>query len=250
MVSSALRFASKVAVVSLICVVIIVLDTPSTALAQDDVSDRPRIGLVLSGGGARGAAHVGVIKVLEELQVPIDYIAGTSMGAIVGGLYASGMSSAELETTMATLDWADAFRDQIEREERSFRRKRDDDLYLVKAQAGFNEGKISLPTGIIAGQKVDLLLRSLTLQVSDVDDFDDLTFPFRAVAADIVTGHAVVLDSGDLAMAMRASMNIPAVFALTEIDGRLLVDGGVANNLPKLTNRCGSADGRRCDHRD
>lgn len=193
---------------------------------------RPKIGLALSGGGARGAAHVGVIKVLEELQVPIDYIAGTSMGAIVGGLYASGMSVAELETTMATLDWADAFRDQIEREERSFRRKRDDDLYLVKQAAGFNAGKISLPTGIIAGQKVDLLLRSLTLRVSDVGDFDDLTFPFRAVAADIVTGEAVVLESGDLAMAMRASMNIPAIFALTEIDGRLLVDGGVANNLP------------------
>jgi len=93
---------------------------------------RPRVGLALSGGGARGAAHVGVIKVLAELRVPIDFIAGTSMGAIVGGLYASGMSTAELETTMATLDWADAFRDQIERRERSFRRKRDDDLYLVK----------------------------------------------------------------------------------------------------------------------
>ena len=193
---------------------------------------RPRVGLALSGGGARGAAHVGIIKVLEELQVPIDFIAGTSMGAIVGGLYASGMSTAELETTMATLDWADAFRDQIERRERSFRRKRDDDLYLIKQQAGFNDGKITLPTGIIAGQKVDLLLKSLTLPVSDVSDFDELTFPFRAVATDIVTGHAVVLDSGDLAMAMRASLSIPAFFAPVDIDGSFLVDGGVANNLP------------------
>jgi len=193
---------------------------------------RAKIGLALSGGGARGAAHVGVIKVLEELQVPIDFIAGTSMGAIVGGLYASGMSTAELETTMATLDWADAFRDQIERRERSFRRKRDDDLYLVKQQAGFNDGKITLPTGIIAGQKVDLLLKSLTLPVTDISDFDELTFPFRAVATDIVTGRAVVLDSGDLAMAMRASLSIPAFFAPVDIDGSFLVDGGVANNLP------------------
>jgi len=193
---------------------------------------RPKIGLVLSGGGARGAAHVGVIQVLEEMNVPIDFIAGTSMGAIVGGLYASGMSTAELETTMATLDWADAFRDQIDRRDRSFRRKRDDDLYLVKQQAGFNDGKITLPTGLIAGQKVDLLLKSLTISVSDISDFDELRYPFRAVATDIVTGGVVVLDSGDLAMAMRSSMNIPAAFALTEVDGKLLVDGGVSNNLP------------------
>jgi NTE family protein len=193
---------------------------------------RPRIGLVLSGGGARGAAHVGVIQVLEEMNVPIDFIAGTSMGAIVGGLYASGMSTAELETTMATLDWADAFRDQIDRRDRSFRRKRDDDLYLVKQQAGFNDKKITLPTGLIAGQKIDLLLKSLTISVSDVSDFDELRYPFRAVATDIVTGEVVVLGSGDLAMAMRSSMNIPAAFALTEVDGKLLVDGGVSNNLP------------------
>jgi len=209
--------------------------TASQGFVQASTNDhqrRPKIGLVLSGGGARGAAHVGVIKVLEELRVPVDMITGTSMGAIVGGLYASGMSTDELEAVMATLDWADAFRDQIDREDRSFRRKRDDDLYLVKQQAGFNKGKITLPQGIIAGQKVDLLLKSLTLPVTLVSDFDELSIPFRAVATDIVTGEAVVLGSGDLALAMRASLSIPAFFEPVDIDGRLLVDGGVANNLP------------------
>ena len=197
-----------------------------------DDTRRPKVGLVLSGGGARGAAHVGVIKVLEELRVPIDFIAGTSMGAIVGGLYATGMSGAEIEAVMTTLDWADAFRDQIDREDRSFRRKRDDDLYLVKARAGFNKGEITLPTGILAGQKVDLVLKSLTLPASNVNDFDELSIPFRALATDIVTGKPVVIDSGDLAMAMRASMSIPAFFTPVNIDGNLLVDGGIANNLP------------------
>lgn len=200
--------------------------------ASPSGGQRPRIGLVLSGGGARGAAHVGVIQVLEEMRVPIDLITGTSMGAIVGGLYASGMSAEELEATMATLDWADAFQDQIDREDRSFRRKRDDDLYLVQGAAGVKDGKITLPAGILTGQKIDLLLKSLTLPVSKVNDFDELSIPFRAVAADIVTGDAVVIGSGDLARAIRASMSIPAFFDPVEIDGRLLVDGGVANNLP------------------
>ena len=193
---------------------------------------RPKVGLVLSGGGARGAAHVGVIKVLEEMRVPVDFITGTSMGAIVGGLYASGMNSSEIETVVTSLDWADAFQDQIDREDRSFRRKRDDDLYLVKARAGFNRGEITLPTGIVAGQKVDLVLKSLTLSVSGIRNFDELSIPFRALATDIVSGEPVVLDAGELAMAMRASMSIPAVFTPVDIDGALLVDGGIANNLP------------------
>jgi NTE family protein len=208
----------------------------STAAAPQDMAAqlnrRPKVGLVLSGGGARGAAHVGVIKVLEELRVPIDFIAGTSMGAIVGGLYASGMSSDQIQAVVTTLDWADAFQDQIDREDRSFRRKRDDDLYLVKAQAGFNRGEITLPTGILAGQKVDLMLKSLTLPASNISDFDELSIPFRALGTDIVTGEPVVLDSGDLAMAIRASMSIPAFFAPVNVDGKLLVDGGIANNLP------------------
>jgi NTE family protein len=203
---------------------------------------RPKIGLVLSGGGARGAAHIGVIKVLEEMRVPIDCIAGSSMGSIIGGLYASGLSVAEIEKTLTGVDWADAFLDDIPREERSFRRKRDDDLYLLKAKAGLKDGALSLPTGVLQGQKIDLLFKGLTVAVEGTHDFDRLRIPFRAVATDIVTGKEVVLDRGDLALAMRASMSVPAVFAPVEIDGRLLVDGGVSNNLPMDVARKMGAD--------
>ena len=194
---------------------------------------RPKICLVLSGGGARGAAHIGVIELLEEMHIPIDCITGTSMGSIVGGLYASGMSTEEIKKTLATIDWADAFNDNIPREDRSFRRKRDDDLYLIKHKPGIgDDGKIKLPTGFLQGQKIDLIFKELALPVSDIRDFDQLTIPFRAVATDITTGEAVVLGSGDLAKSMRASMSVPSIFAPVEMDGRLLVDGGVSNNLP------------------
>ncbi len=204
--------------------------------------NRPSVGLVLSGGGARGAAHIGVLKVLEEMRIPIDYIAGTSMGSIVGGLYASGMTVEEIEKTINSIDWADAFKDDPPRKDRSFRRKKDDDLFLVKAKPGFSEGKVKLPSGFIQGQKIDLIFKSLTLPVVSIDDFDNLTIPYRAVATDIVTGEAVVIRSGDLAKAMRASMSVPAVFSPVEIDGKLLVDGGVSNNLPMDVARKMGAD--------
>ncbi len=216
--------------ISILCALAVasaVLPVPASGSA-----DRPKIGLALSGGGARGAAHIGVLKVLEEYRIPIDYIAGTSMGAIVGGLYASGLSTDELEALISEVDWADAFVDRIPREDRSFRRKRDDDLFLVKNKPGVAPGGFHFPKGILDGQKIDLLLKKYTLPVVTVRDFDDLAIPFRAVAADIVTGEPVVLDHGDLALAMRASMSIPVVFAPREIDGRLLVDGGVSSNLP------------------
>jgi NTE family protein len=203
-------------------------DTP----AQAGGSERPRIGLALSGGGARGAAHIGVLKVLEEMRVPVDFIAGTSMGSIVGGLYASGMTPDEIEYTLNAMDWAHIFDDQPPRETRSFRRKRDDDLYLVEAKPGFRGGRLRFPLGAIQGQKLDLALRELTLSVSAVQDFDRLPIPFRAVATDITNGEAVVIAEGDLALAMRASMAVPGVFAPARIDGRLLVDGGISNNLP------------------
>jgi NTE family protein len=194
--------------------------------------ERPRIGLALSGGGARGAAHVGVLRVLEELRVPVDYIAGTSMGSIIGGLYASGMTPDQIETALKDMDWDHVFNDRPPRIDRPFRRKRDDDLYLVKAKPGFNNGQLMFPSGAIQGQKFDLALRQLVRHASTVSDFDELSIPFRAVASDIGTGQAVILASGDLAMAMRASMAVPGAFAATEIDGRVLVDGGITNNLP------------------
>ncbi|MGB5439747.1 MAG: patatin-like phospholipase family protein, partial [Gammaproteobacteria bacterium] len=194
--------------------------------------ERPKIGLALSGGGARGAAHIGVLRVLEQMRIPVDYIAGTSMGSIIGGLYASGMSPDEIEQAFRAIDWDHIFSDAPPRVERSFRRKRDDDLYVNKARVGFNKGEIGLPTGLIQGQKFDLVLRKLTLPVSQIEDFNKLPIPYRAVATDINTGKAVVFDNGDLARAMRASMAVPGVFAAVDIDGTTFVDGGISDNLP------------------
>ncbi len=195
-------------------------------------ADRPRIGLVLGGGGARGAAHIGVLKELERQRIPIDAIAGTSMGAIVGGLYASGMSADELIELVGSLDWADALSDDPDRSALSFRRKQDDSQFLVDLELGVRGTKLLLPQGVVQGQKLDLLLRQLTLPVSDIRDFDRLPIPFRAIASDIGRAEAYVVGSGDLATAIRASMSVPGVFAPVELDGRLLVDGGIVGNLP------------------
>jgi NTE family protein len=203
---------------------------------------RPRICLVLSGGGARGIAHIGVLKVLEDLKIPIDCIAGTSMGAIVGGLYASGMTAQQIETTMTSVDWQEAFRDAPPRRDLAFRRKQDDRNFLVRLPLGLKHGRILLPKGFIQGQKLQETLRQLTLPFSNSTDFDLLPTPFRAVATDLETGNAVLMDKGDLAIAMRASMSTPGVFAPVELNGRLLVDGGLAENLPISVARAMHAD--------
>ncbi len=224
---------------------VLVLALAGDTIAKDGSrkdAQRPRIGLALSGGGARGAAHVGVLRVLEELRIPVDYIAGTSMGSIIAGLYASGMTLDEIEHALITMDWEHIFDDDPPREELSFRRKRDDDLYLFKAKPGIRDGELKFPAGLIQGQKFDLALRELTLPVAAVKDFDRLTIPFRAVASDIGTGQEVVLASGDLAKAMRASMAVPGAFAPAQIDGRVLVDGGITNNLPVSVVRDMGAD--------
>lgn len=200
-----------------------------TAVAH---AERPKIGLVLGGGGARGAAHIGVLKELERQRVPIDAIAGTSMGAIVGGLYAIGSSPEELEELVATLDWVASMRDTPSRDHLSFRRKLDDEHYPISAELGISREGLELPMGAVKGQRLSLLLRELTIDVAHIDDFDDLPIPFRAVATNIETGAAHVLEKGDLAQAIRASMSVPGVFAPAEIDGRLYVDGGIASNLP------------------
>jgi NTE family protein len=200
--------------------------------AQPTEQVRPRICLVLSGGGARGMAHIGVLRILEELKIPIDCIAGTSMGAVVGGLYASGMTAAQIEATMRSVDWQEAFRDAPPRRDLAFRRKQDDRNFLVRLPLGLKHGKILLPKGFIQGQKLQETLRQLTLPFSNSTNFDLLPTPFRAVATDLLTGDAVVMDKGDLAIAMRASISTPGVFAPVETQGRLLVDGGLAENLP------------------
>ena len=193
---------------------------------------RPRVGLVLSGGGARGAAHIGVLKVLDDLHVPIDAIAGTSMGAVVGGLYASGLSAREIEKIMTSLNWRDAFSDRPARKDLDLRRKEEDETFLVKFPLGVRDGRITLPKGLIQGQRLTQMLRQLTLPVARISNFDELPTPFRAVATDLESGDSVVLSSGDLTSAMRASLSAPGVFAPVERDGRLLVDGGIADNVP------------------
>lgn len=194
---------------------------------------RPKVGLVLSGGAARGLAHIGVLKALEEQGVRIDAIAGTSMGAVVGGLYASGYSVEELEKLATTLDWQQALSDAPPREDIPFRRKQDDRDFLVKQKLSFrDDGSLGLPLGVIQGQNLSLLLESKLAHTADIRDFDKLPIPFRAVATDITTGEKVVFRRGHLPQVVRASMSIPAVFAPVELDGRLLVDGGMTDNIP------------------
>jgi NTE family protein len=195
-------------------------------------SERLRVGLVLGGGGARGAAHIGVLRELERMRIPIDAIAGTSMGAIVGGLYASGMSVDGLEELVAEMDWADAMSDEPERSDLRFRRKQDARDLPIDLDIGLEGGRLKLPLGVVQGQKLDLILRNLTLPVSHIADFDDLPIPFRAIASDIETGEMYVMHSGDLALAIRASMSVPGVLAPVSLDGHLLVDGGLVGNLP------------------
>ncbi len=197
-------------------------------LHAQEAGTHPRIGLVLSGGGARGAAHIGVLRVLEELHVPIYCIVGTSMGSIVGGLYSTGISLDELEQIAIKTDWEGLFADKIPRQEVNFRNKPDWPNYITSIDIDFQKG-ISLPKGLIEGKRLDLMLRSLTLNAPK--DFNDFPIPFRAVATDIETGNPVVLSHGDLAKSLRASMAIPGAFAPVEIDGKLLVDGGVTNNM-------------------
>ena len=193
---------------------------------------RPKVGLVLSGGGARGAAHIGVLKMLEAQRIPVDAIAGTSMGAVVGGLYASGLSSSEIEALIDSPEWRSAFAETVPRRLESFRRKTEDQRYLVKLPLGLNAGRFRLPRGLVSPQAVMQLLRRATLPVASVARFDDLPTRYRAVSTDLESGESVVLEGGDLATAMRASSSAPGVFAPIELDGRLLVDGGLADNLP------------------
>ncbi len=204
----------------------------ATAFAAPTGAARPRIGLALSGGGARGLAHIGVLKILEELRVPIDVIAGTSMGAIVGGLYASGKSPDEIAREMERVDWVALFDDRPPRPDLPYRRKQDESSAFIDLELGLRSGRILLPRGLIAGQKLGFLFKSLTTRAAFIADFDRLPIPFRAVATDLADGSMVVLSGGDLADALRASMSLPGTLVPAEIDGRHLVDGGLVRNLP------------------
>jgi len=204
---------------------------PTIVIAAEE-SDRPKIGLALSGGGARGGAHVGVLKAIEEYGIPIDYVAGTSMGAIIGALFASGYSADEIEKILIETDWNTAFKDSPDRKYETMRKKQLQREFLIPFRVGFNHGEIQLPLGAINGQQLDQIFQSLFLPVVGINNFDDLPIPFRAVATDLVTGEAVVLSHGSLSDSVRASMSVPAVFMPVRIGNHLLVDGGMSNNLP------------------
>ena len=214
------------------CLAQAVEEKKEPALAR--VAGRPKVGLVLSGGGARGVAHIGVLKVLEELRVPVDFIAGTSMGSLVGGIYASGMSPEEMEKRIKAIDWEDIFRDNPARQDIPWRQKRDDYEGLYGLELGFRGGKLLLPLGTTSGYKFEFLMTNFVglEEGRAARSFDTLPIPYRAVAMDLENGDMKVFDRGVLVKAMRASMSIPAAFAPVEIGGRLYVDGGMVRNLP------------------
>lgn len=201
-----------------------------SSAGEDSAGARPKIGLVLSGGGAKGLAHIGVLKVLEEVGIRPDYISGTSMGSIIGGLYSIGYDAAFIDSLVHNLNWMDLISDKIYRKDISVEEKDQEEVYI--GSFPMTNFLIRLPTGLVQGQRITLLTTSLTLPVHHVDNFNDLPIPFRCVATDLETGEKVVLDRGFLPDAMRASMSIPSVFTPVEIDGRLLVDGFLVRNFP------------------
>lgn len=216
-------------------------DTPDSKAEQQE-RERPRIGLVLAGGGARGGAHIGVLKVLEELQVPVDYIAGTSFGAIVGSFYAAGYDAHELEIALSQMDWNNLLSDRAPRSGRSYQRKLDDEETALDFEFTVGPDGLSLPAGLVRGNQLRLMLRRFLSRVSHVRDFDDLPIPFRAVATDLESGAEVVMGDGDIASAVLASMSVPGLFPPLNREGQLLVDGGLVNNMPVSVVRDMGAD--------
>ncbi len=194
--------------------------------------ERPKIGLVLGGGGAFGLAHIGVLTTLEELQIPIDYIGGTSMGSIIAGMYASGMSPAEIEKSLINLNWWDILKDKSSYEYLDYRRKIDSDRYFMNLEFGLKNEKVTFSPGMAYGQKLNNVLETFTINSIGITDFDHLNIPYRAVATDLPSGTSVALKSGNLATAMRASMAVPGAFTPVRIKDQVLVDGGILNNIP------------------
>ena len=203
--------------------------TPSTI---DSLPERPKIGLVLSGGGARGFAHIGVLKVLEENNIPVDYIVGTSMGSIIGGLYAIGLSPEEIEQGVQSIAWDKVFDDYASRDYKTYRRKQDDFNSFNSYRVGLSASGLQLSPGLIEGQQIEIALDRLAYPGFHIDNYDELRIPYRAIATDIATGEPFIIKSGNLARAMRASMSIPGALPPITINNTLLVDGGIANNIP------------------
>lgn len=230
------------AIVSIALLLVLTAALSKPSLAQENpaagepllAAHRPRIGLALSGGGALGLAEIGVIQWMEDNHIPVDRIAGTSMGSIIGAMYATGMSPAEIQAFAEKIDWDEAFSSEPSYSQLSYRRKQDRRNYLINAALGLKHG-LSGPNGLNSGQGIGLLLDRIAFPQSEVASFDDFPIPFRCVATDMISGHGVVLRDGSLAQAVRASMAIPGVFTPVEIGGRLLADGGMIQNIPVET---------------
>jgi NTE family protein len=199
---------------------------------SQNTSQRPRIALVLGGGGARGAAHIGVLQVLEELRVPIDCVAGTSMGALVGAAYASGMSASEIKDLVSRINWSETFGTAGTRDLQSVHVKTGHVMYSNSFEFGWKRKGLLAPAGLVASQQIESILRSIVGRARYQESFDDLPIPFRAVATDVQSGEMHVFAGGDLAVAMRASMAVPGAFSAVQADGHVLVDGGLVRNLP------------------
>ncbi|AUI86894.1 serine protease [Vibrio azureus] len=212
------------------------------AVNSADDEQRPKVAVVLAGGGAKGAAHIGVLKALEEMQIPVDIITGTSMGAYVGGLYALGMSADEIESLIYSVDWNSGYRDRVDRSQRRVRDKEYEDRYQVNTDLGLRLGEVRSPTGVVQGQNMLRILRETTGNLGQFESFDQLAIPYRSVATDIVELEEVVLDNGYLVDAMMASMSVPGALPPYELNGHLLVDGGVVNNMPVEIARAMGAD--------
>jgi len=212
---------------------------PAVPVTQPD--HRPTIGLVLEGGGALGLAHAGVLRWFEENHIPVDYVAGTSMGGLVGGLYATGMSGTQIQKFLNGVNWNRSLRDELPFQARSFRRKEDRRDYPNDLEFGLKHG-VSFPSGFNSGQQVGLILDRISLPYSDLKSFSELPTPFRCVATDLVTGKPEVFDSGSLAEALRATMSLPAIFSPVRRDGQIYVDGGLMENLPVDVARTMGAD--------
>jgi len=244
------HFAHRIAVAALLLATV-ALSCDATAQAEASQAPqpeskraegvRPRIGLVLSGGGARGAAHIGVLKVLEELRVPVDVIAGTSMGSIVGASYATGLTVPQMEAAIKSITVAKLFTDKPPRADQTMRQKTDDEAPYLVPELGVGKDGIVLPKGLVTGVALEGELRRL-VQIGNARSFDELPIPFRAIATDIGTGEMVVLKSGSVVAAIRASMSVPGAVAPVTIDRRQLVDGGLVRNLPVDIARSMGAD--------
>lgn len=202
----------------------------TNVFAQKEPSKEPKVGLVLSGGGAKGLAHIGALKIIDSLGVRIDYIAGTSMGAIIGSLYASGYSGKQLDSIFKNVDFDKILNDEIPRDAKTFYERENHEKYAIVLP--FDHFKMHLPSALSRGQNTFNLLSKLTLHVNDVEDFSKLPIPFFCIATNIETGQPVVLDKGNLAQSVKASGAFPSLFEPVTIDEQLLIDGGVTNNYP------------------